>query len=159
LDARVTWDRELQFIGVADSGYPVRMDSRSTAETGAGPVELTLMALAGCTAMDVISILRKKRQHVDEFHIQAHADRAHDYPRVITSASLEYVVSGRAIEEAALLRAIELSVEQYCPVHAMLGRAFPIELRYSIFEIKSDGSRERIRQGRYSPDSPRKAST
>jgi putative redox protein len=137
---------------VADSGYPVRMDSKSTAETGAGPVELTLMALAGCTAMDVISILRKKRQRVEEFEIQAHADRADDYPQVITSACLEYVVSGRAIEEDALVRAIELSVKQYCPVHAMLGRAFPIELRYSIFEINSDGTRERTRVGTYSSE-------
>jgi putative redox protein len=152
LDARVTWDRELQFVGVADSGYPVRMDSRSTAETGAGPVELTLLALAGCTAMDVISILRKKRQQVDEFHIQAHADRAADYPKVITHATLEYVVSGRAIEEAALRRAIELSVKQYCPVHAMLGKAFRIELKYSIHEIRPDGSRERIREGTYTPE-------
>ena len=154
MDARVTWDRELQFVGVADSGYAVRMDSRSTAETGVGPVELTLLALAGCTAMDVISILRKKRQHVDEFHIQAHADRAHDYPKVITHAVLEYVVSGRAIEEAALRRAIELSVMQYCPVHAMLGKAFPIELRYTVFEIAADGSRERRLQGSYTPEEP-----
>jgi putative redox protein len=152
LDARVTWDRELQFVGVADSGYPVRMDSKSTAETGAGPVELTLMALAACTAMDVISILRKKRQEVAEFHVQAHADRAVDYPKVITHATLEYVVAGRAIDEAALRRAIELSVKQYCPVHAMLGRAFPIELRYAILEINADGSRERIREGTYRPE-------
>jgi putative redox protein len=152
LDARVTWDRDLQFIAVADSGYRVRMDSKSTAETGAGPVELTLMALAGCTAMDVISILRKKRQQVQEFHIQAHADRAHDYPTVITRATLEYVVSGSGIEEAALRRAIELSVKQYCPVHAMLGKAFPIDLKYAIFEIKTDGSHERILQGTYTPE-------
>jgi len=152
LDARVTWDRELQFVGVADSGYPVRLDSKSTAETGAGPVELTLMALAGCTAMDVISILRKKRQQVDEFHIDAHADRAGSYPKVITRAVLEYVVAGRAIEEAALRRAIELSVKQYCPVHAMLAKAFPIELRYSIVEINADGSRQRIREGTYTPE-------
>jgi putative redox protein len=151
LDARVTWDHELQFVGIADSGYPVRMDSKSTPETGAGPVELTLIALAGCTAMDVISILRKKRQQVDEFHIEAHADRASDYPKVITRAVLHYVVAGRAIEEAAFLRAIELSVKQYCPVHAMLGKAFPIELRYSIFEIRADGTRERILEGTYTP--------
>jgi putative redox protein len=152
LDAKVTWDRELQFVGVADSGYPVRLDSKSTAETGAGPVELTLMALAGCTAMDVISILRKKRQQVDEFHIDAHADRAGAYPNVITRAVLEYVVAGRAIEEAALRRAIELSVKQYCPVHAMLGKAFPIELKYSILEIEADGSRVRVREGTYTPE-------
>jgi len=102
--------------------------------------------------MDVISILRKKRQQVDEFYIDAHADRAGSYPKVITRAVLEYVVAGRAIEEAALRRAIELSVKQYCPVHAMLGKAFPIELRYSILEINADGSRQRIREGTYTPE-------
>jgi putative redox protein len=154
VDARVTWDRDLQFIGVADSGYPVRMDSKSSSETGAGPVELTLMALAGCTAMDVISILQKKRQQVESFHVQAHADRAHTYPKVITSAVLEYVVVGRGIDEEALLRAIELSVKQYCPVHAMLGKAFPIELRYSIYETREAGEHQLMRQGIYSPALP-----
>ena len=155
MDAKVTWDKELQFIGVADSGHRVRLDSKSGPETGAGPVELTLMALAGCTAMDVISILQKKRQQVDDFHVQAHADRAHTYPKVITSAVLEYVVAGRAIDEGALLRAIELSVKQYCPVHAMLAKAFPIELRYSIYERHEGGGRQLVRQGVYSPALPR----
>lgn len=154
MDAKVTWDRELQFIGVADSGYQVRLDSRSSPETGVGPVELTLMALAGCTAMDVISILRKKRQQVVAFQVQAHADRAHTYPKVITSAVLDYVVEGRAIDEEALLRAIELSIKQYCPVHAMLGKAFPIELRYSIYERHENGARQLVRQGIYSPALP-----
>jgi putative redox protein len=151
VDARVTWDKDLQFVGVSDSGFPVRMDSKSSLQTGAGPVELTLMALAGCTAMDVIAILLKKRQQVSEFHVQARADRATDYPRVITAAVLEYVVSGRGIEEAALLRAIDLSVKQYCPVHAMLTKAFPISLKYSIFESNPDGGRKAVSQGTYSP--------
>jgi putative redox protein len=141
----------MQFVGVSDSGFAVRMDSKSSPQTGAGPVELTLMALAGCTAMDVISILHKKRQHVTEFHIQAHADRAADYPTVITSAVLEYVVSGHEIHEASLLRAIDLSVKQYCPVHAMLARAFPIDLRYSIFEGDAVGQRRLVSQGTYRP--------
>ena len=154
MDAKVTWDRERQFIGVADSGFPVRMDSKSSSRTGAGPVELILMALAGCTAMDVISILLKKRQDVAEFHIQAHADRAQDYPKVITGAVLEYVVSGHSIDETAFLRAIELSVEQYCPVHAMLVKSFPIELRYSIFENGRAGEHQLVRQGIFSPAFP-----
>jgi len=151
VDARVTWGNDLQFLGVSDSGFPVRMDSKSSSQTGAGPVELTLMALAGCTAMDVISILLKKRQQVAEFHVEAHAERATDYPRVITAAVLEYVVSGHGIDEAALLRAIDLSVKQYCPVHAMLTKAFPISLRYSIFESDGDGGRKVVSQGTYSP--------
>jgi putative redox protein len=134
VDAKVTWDKDLRFVGVADSGFPVRMSSPSGADAGVGPVELTLMALAACTAMDVISILLKKQEEVSEFHVQAHAERATSYPKVISGAVLEYVVTGKTIREASLRRAIELSVEQYCPVHAMLSKAFPIELRYSILE-------------------------
>ena len=152
MDARVTWDKDLQFVGVSDSGFAVRMDSKSSSQTGAGPVELTLMALAGCTAMDVISILQKKRQDVAEFHVQAHAERAADYPRVITAAVLEYEVTGHDIQEAALRRAIDLSVKQYCPVHAMLTKAFPISLTYSIFERDPDGGRKLASQGTCVPD-------
>ncbi len=87
MDAKVTWKRDLQFTGMSDSGFPVQMDSQSSPDTGAGPVELTLIALAACTAMDVISILHKKRQKVSAFHVQAHAERSDHYPKVITSAN------------------------------------------------------------------------
>jgi putative redox protein len=149
VDAEVIWEREAQFVGVADSGFPVRMDSHSSAETGAGPVELTLMALAGCTAMDVISILKKKKQDVSEFRVQAHAERAREYPKVITAAVLEYRVSGHHVDEAALVRAIELSVKQYCPVHAMLTKAFPVELRYTILEGDRGGQGALVKRGTY----------
>jgi putative redox protein len=122
VDAKVTWEKELTFVGVADGGYPVRMSSPSGPETGVGPVELTLLALAACTAMDVISILSKKQERVSDFHVSVHAERAESYPKVITSAELEYVVCGEDVRESSLLRAIELSVKQYCPVHAMLSR-------------------------------------
>ena len=148
MDARVSWQKNLSFVGVADSGYPVLMNSRSAPDAGAGPVELTLMALAGCTAMDVISILEKKNERVKEFEVRAHAERSTDYPRVITKAELEYVVAGRGIREASLVRAIELSVKQYCPVHAMLEKAFPIELKYSIYEGTSANDKKLSAQGR-----------
>jgi putative redox protein len=147
VDAKVTWNKDLSFTGLADSGFPVRMSSPSGPDAGAGPVEMTLMALAACTAMDVISILLKKQEAVVEFHVQAHAERATSYPKVITGAVLEYVVTGKSIREASLRRAIELSVEQYCPVHAMLSKAFPIELRYSILETAQSGPPVVVRHG------------
>lgn len=149
MEARVTWEKDLIFTGVADSGYPVRMDSKSGPETGVGPVELTAIALAGCTAMDVISILTKKKQQVASFHVQVRARRASDYPKVITAAELEYVISGHDIDEASVVRAIGLSVKQYCPVHAMLSKAFPIHLHYSIFETEAGGHGRLVKQGEY----------
>lgn len=149
MDAKVTWDRDLRFVGMADSGYPVKLDSASGPESGAGPVELTTIALAGCTAMDVISILNKKQQRVSNFEVRVHADRSNDYPKVITRAALEYVITGHDIDEAAVRRAIELSVKQYCPVHAMLSKAFPIALNYSIYDGDGRGAPQLVSQGTY----------
>ena len=149
MEAKVTWQKELQFIGVADSGFPVQMDSHATAETGVSPVEMVAIALAGCTAMDVISILSKQRQDVTAFDVKLHAERSHDYPKVITSAVMEYVVTGHAIQETALLTAIDRSIQKYCPVHAMLKHVFPIDVRYSIYEDGEQGQPGLVKQGAY----------
>lgn len=149
MDARVSWAKELQFNAVADGGFAVRMDSHPSAETGASPMEMVAMALAGCTAMDVISILGKQRQVVTSFEVRVHAERATDYPKVFTSAVLEYVVVGHDVQESALLTAIDRSVQKYCPVHAMLKQAFAIDARYSIFEDGGDGSQTLVKQGAY----------
>lgn len=152
MDAKVTWDRDLQFIGVADSGYVVRMDSKSGPETGVGPVEMTAIALGGCTAMDVISILTKKQKKVASFEVKVHADRSGDYPKVITKATLEYIVTGHDIDETSVRRAIELSVKQYCPVHAMLSKAFPIQLHYLIYQGDGKTEAKLIKRGSLTVD-------
>ncbi len=149
MDATVTWDKDLRFLGVADSGYVVPMDSKSGPEKGVGPVEMTAIALGGCTAMDVISILTKKKQQVAAFEVRVHADRSNDYPKVISRATLEYVVTGHEIDEASVRRAIELSVKQYCPVHAMLSKAFPIQLNYAIYEGDRKENARLVKRGTY----------
>lgn len=152
MDAKVTWGQDLVFTGVAESGFAVKMSSPSGPDRGAGPVEVTAMALAACTAMDVISILQKKQERVQAFHVGVHAERATSYPKVITSAVLEYVVTGKGIREASLRRAIELSVKQYCPVHAMLSKAFPIELKYTILEGDDESTARAVLNGRCEQD-------
>jgi putative redox protein len=147
MDAKVSWERELQFTGVADSGFAVRMDSHPTAETGVSPVEMVALSLAGCTGMDVISILGKQKQEVTAFDIKVHAERATDYPKVITRAQLEYVVVGHNVQEAALITAIDRSIKKYCPVHAMLRQVFPIEVRYSIHEDNGNGAFSLVKEG------------
>ncbi len=149
MDAKVSWQQDLHFIGVAESGFPVQMDSHAGPATGASPMEMVAMALAGCTAMDVISILAKQRQDVTAFDVRVHAERTTDYPRVITSAVLEYVVVGHSIQEAGLVTAIDRSLQKYCPVHAMLKKAFPIETRYSIFEDAGDAGTSLVKEGAY----------
>ena len=81
MKAKVTWQKELQFVGVAESGFPIKLDSHSSPETGAGPVEMVAIALAGCTAMDVISILVKKKLDVTGFEVKVNADRSSDHPK------------------------------------------------------------------------------
>ncbi len=134
MKAKVTWQKELQFMGMADSGFPIKLDSHSGPETGVGPLEMVTIALAGCTAMDVISILVKKKVDVTGFEVKVNADRAADPPKRITKAVLEYVVRGHGVDEASVRRAIELSVTKYCSVHATLKDSFPIVLTYSIYE-------------------------
>lgn len=134
MEARVAWRGEMEFEAVANSGFSMPLVNPAGPAKGASPFELTAVALAGCTAMDVISILQKKKQAVGTFEVHFHGDRCEDLPKVFTHGELEYVICGAAIEEAAVVRAIQLSVEKYCPVHAMLSKAFPISLRYSIYE-------------------------
>jgi putative redox protein len=97
-------------------------------------MELILVGLVGCTAMDVISILQKKRQKVTGFTVRATAERADEHPKVFTSAVIEYTVTGHDISPKAVERALELSEQRYCPAQAMLGQVFPIELKYEIVE-------------------------
>ena len=104
---------------------------------GFRPLELLLVGLAGCTAMDVISILRKKRQEVTDFEVTAEADRADEHPKVYTHIRLIYHVTGKNISEAAVQRAIELSETRYCPAHAMLSHSVTIECSYSIQETET----------------------
>jgi len=154
MDAKVNWKGNLAFEGVADSGKTIMMDSASdpAQRLGPGPMELVALSMAGCTAMDVISILTKKKQDVTAFEVRVHADRAEDYPKVYTRAEIEYQVTGHGLDEADVLRAIELSIQKYCPVHAMLSQAFPISQRYIIFEDEGQGARRVAAEGSYMPE-------
>jgi putative redox protein len=150
LDAKVIWNGRLSFTGKADSGFSVPVGAEVAVggdDDGLRPMELILTGLAGCTAMDVASILQKKRQDVTAFVVQAHAERAEDHPKVITSAVLEYQVSGHAVDEAALLRAIELSATRYCPAQAMFKTVFPMRLKYTIFEDEGEGRSRLVKEG------------
>jgi putative redox protein len=150
MKATAVWQGNMSFTGKADSGFPVLMNSvMNMGETPSGPspMELIAMGLAGCTGMDVISILRKKQQDVTQFEVQVDAPRASEHPKVFTSAVINYVIKGHAIEEDAVLRALELSYTKYCPAQIMLGQAFPIDLTYEIFEDEGDGSERLTYQG------------
>jgi len=137
MQAVLTWKGRMTFVGSADSGHEVTIDSDAGVggdDSAARPMELIALGLAGCTGMDVISILRKKQQQVTGFDVKVSAERAPEHPKVFTKAVITYALHGQGLDEAALVRAIELSALKYCPAQAMLNKAFPMELRYQIYE-------------------------
>ncbi|MCZ2127385.1 MAG: OsmC family protein [Anaerolineales bacterium] len=140
MDAVLNWRGKMTFEGAGPTGFAQRMDADESSggdNSGARPLEMLALGLAGCTAMDVISILTKKRQTIKGFQINFHSERANEHPKVFTAATLEYVFHGENIDEAAVVRAIQLSAEKYCPAQAMLSKAFPIRLTYKIYDAET----------------------
>lgn len=137
MKANVTWRGKLSFDGAAGSGFnlPLGTDTKTGGDDdGFRPMELLLMGLAGCTAMDVIAILAKKQQDVTHFEVRVDGQRASEHPRVFTHITVEYLVTGHKIDPGAVDRAIELSATKYCSVQAMLGKIVPIEIKTTILE-------------------------
>jgi putative redox protein len=115
----------------ADGGRSIAM---ATDETGGpSPIDALLASLAGCTAMDVASILRKKRQSAAAYEVEIDGDRADEHPRVFVDIRIEHRVRG-AVDPEALRRSIELSATTYCPVSAMLSAVARVEHRYHLVD-------------------------
>jgi putative redox protein len=138
MDAKVTWKQRLSFDGISTSGFTLPLGSHPEVggdNDGFRPMELLLIGLAGCTAMDVISILMKKKVEILAFVVNVHADRQDEHPQVFTHATIEYTVRGRKVDRTSVERAVELSETKYCSAQAMLSKAFPIEHRILIEEV------------------------
>jgi len=154
MDAKVIWQQGLSFTGTSNSGFQVPLGAEKEtggANDGFPPLELMAVSLAGCTAMDVVSILKKKQQDVTAFEVKVHADRAEEHPKVFTHTIITYVITGHSLDELAVRRAIELSTTKYCPAQAMLGKVVPMELCYELFEGKSEGDRSLVKTGTHIP--------
>jgi putative redox protein len=139
MDAKVKWHGNMSFTGSADTGFELPLDSHPDVggnNQGFRPMELMALSLAGCTGMDVISILRKKRQDVVDFEVRVHTEQQEEHPHVFTLMAVEYVVKGRGVDPKAVARAIELSSTKYCPAQAMLGQVTRVETSYTIQEVE-----------------------
>ncbi len=150
MNAKVNWKGRMSFTGSADSGFEVPLGSYPEVggdDDGFRPMELMAVSLAGCTAMDVISILKKKRQEVSDFQVKVETERADQHPKVFTSAVIEYHVAGKNITENAVTRAMELSADAYCPAQAMIGKIIPLTLKYFIYEGEKFSDAELIIEG------------
>ncbi len=131
----VTWQREdLLLEAENDTGNKIFLDSGASAggkNRGARPLQLLLMGLAGCTSMDVISILQKMREPLEDFRVDVTAEQATEHPHVYTDIHVEYVVVGD-VKEESVQKAIRLSEERYCSANAMLRQAATITSSYRI---------------------------
>jgi putative redox protein len=133
--ASVTLQEGMHFHGSPGDGFTIHLDASKQhggQGLGSSPQALMLVSLAGCTAMDVISILRKKRQAVDGLEVRVKGERADEHPRVYTHIWVTYRVSGQEIDPAAVARSIELSMTKYCPVAGLLNQVVPIETDFEI---------------------------
>jgi putative redox protein len=123
-EARTTWLEKQRFNGIASSGHEIVVDGDKAA--GNSPMELVLIGLCGCTAYDVVSILRKKREPFTSLEVRAEAERAADPPSVYTEIKLIYRVGGK-VSRKAVEDAVRLSKEKYCSVSAMLQKTAKIK--------------------------------
>lgn len=125
------------FVGITPSGHAQTIETDSHRNSAASPMELLLLALGGCTGVDVISILKKKRQHVTDYRIEVHGDRREEFPKAFTKLYVKHIVTGRGVSEQAVARAIELSDTKYCSVAATVRGTAEIVTSYEIIEDSS----------------------
>lgn len=134
----VKWNGKRRFVGWDEAGHGVVMDapaSETADGSGVRPVELVLYALAGCTGMDVISILEKKRQVVTDLQLVVHGTQREDgYPHYYQHIEVEYIVTGIGVKPEAVARAIELSEEKYCSVRGMFGPQVEVVTSFQVLE-------------------------
>jgi putative redox protein len=122
------------FIGVSPSGHAVTLDVDHERASAPTPMELLLIALGGCTGVDVVGILKKKRQLVTDYRIEVSGERRVEHPRSFTKMHVHHIVSGAGIDRTAVARAIELSESKYCSVAATLRPTAEITSSFEIIE-------------------------
>jgi putative redox protein len=131
IKAKLEWKEKMRFVGQAGDSPSVVLDD-TDGKTGPTPMEMVLIGIAGCTAMDVISILKKKRAEVTRFEVNITGERADDHPKRYTKFLVEYMLEGKGLSPKDVERSIELSVTKYCS--AMASVSAPVETRYRIVE-------------------------
>ncbi|WP_296405638.1 OsmC family protein [Psychrobacter sp.] len=120
LQGSVVWQKDRQFLGTAPSGQQVDIDANKVA--GASPMELVLLGLGGCASYDVVGILEKGRQDIQDVRCQLSAIRADTVPAVFTDIHLHFVVTGNDVKEKQVAKAVELSADKYCSASKMLAQ-------------------------------------
>jgi len=137
MQARIKWVDGVSFVATSGSGHSVVIDGppdHGGRDLGVRPMELMLMGLGGCTAFDVMHILRKARQSVTDCVVDLRAERAQSEPKVFTKIHVHFVVTGRGLSEKHVSRAVSLSADKYCSASVMLGKTADITHDFEIVE-------------------------
>ncbi|MDH5483713.1 MAG: OsmC family protein [Gammaproteobacteria bacterium] len=137
MKARVKWLDNMSFVGESGSGHSVVMDGAPDSggrNLAARPMEMVLIGMGGCTAFDVVTILKRARQPISDCVVELSAERADDIPKVFTRIHVHYVVTGRGLSEKQVEKAINLTAEKYCSVSIMLAATAEITHDFEIIE-------------------------
>lgn len=137
MKARVKWVENSLFVAQSGSGHSLVLDGPPESggqNLGVRPMEMVLLGLGGCTAFDVVDILRKKREVISDCVVDITAERAETVPKVFTKIHLHYIVSGKDVKEESVKRAVELSAEKYCSVSMMLNKTAELTHDYEIVQ-------------------------
>lgn len=137
MKARVKWLEGATFVGESGSGHAIVMDGPLESggrDLGVRPMEMLLLGMGGCTAFDVVNILKKARQPVQDCVVEIEAERAPEPPKVYTHIHVHFIVAGKGVAEKQVARAVKLSAEKYCSVSIMLGKAAEITHDYEVVD-------------------------
>jgi putative redox protein len=138
MKCRVKWLDHMTFVGESGSGHAVVMDGapeHGGRDMGVRPMEMLLLGLGGCTAFDVMSILKKSRQAVVDCEVRIDSDRAEEVPKVFTRIHVHFVVSGKNLDPAKVEKAVKLSADKYCSASLMLGKTAKISHDFEVVEL------------------------
>ena len=138
MKARVKWVEQVSFLGETESNHAVLMDGSPTAggrNLGPRPMEMLLIGAGGCTAFDVVGILKKSRQAISDCYVELDAQRAETDPKVFTKIHMHFVVTGKDIKPEVVEKAIKLSAEKYCSASIMLGVTAAITHDFEVIEL------------------------
>ncbi len=136
MKARVKWAEKRTFIGKSGTGHNFVFGTKEEDGTtpGPSPMELVLIGTGGCSAYDVVSILEKGRQQIDDVVVELDADRADTTPAVFTRIHMHFVVKGRGVDPKKVERAVELSVEKYCSASAMMAKTAEVAHTFEVLD-------------------------
>ncbi|TCK17206.1 putative redox protein [Thiogranum longum] len=137
MQARIKWVQDATFIGESGSGHAVVMDGppdHGGRNLGVRPMEMLLLGMGGCTAFDVMHILKKSRQPVTDCVAELEAERTDEDPKVFRAIHVHFIVTGKALDDKRVARAVSLSAEKYCSASIMLGKTATITHDYEIRE-------------------------